>query len=177
MCKGHEVSIIWVTYHSSGSDKLTKSYGRMQIRLYHAPCIELCLSKQWYSYLDIICKLYWTIAQPDLRTLRAFSVVVRWVPILIVLIENPACPMIKQEKKTVTCEWEQEDHPRSFLLQKKVTHFLFALGSACYFHVTWKLTHLANRCSKEYMKSPFTHLSSGLCYLPAEIKFLDISDK
>lgn len=61
-------------------------------------------------------------------------------------------------------------------LPKNVMYFLFSpLGFACYFHVTWKLTYLANRSSREYEKSS-THLSSGLCRLSAEIMFLYMSD-
>lgn len=58
MHKGYDVSTVWVTYHSSGSDNLPESQGRMQIRQHHALCSKPCISKQWYSYLDILCKLH-----------------------------------------------------------------------------------------------------------------------
>lgn len=93
------------------------------------------------------------------------------MPILIALIENPTCPIDTVRKEKL---WLDNGNSRTFpdhFSCKNVTYFLFSpLGLVCYFHVTWKLTQLANRSSREHEKSHSTHLSSKLCFSTLQTK-------
>lgn len=75
-----------------------------------------------------------------------------------------------EKRKAVAWQWEQQDFPRSFLLQKHHIFSLLPSWISMLFHVTWKLTQLANRSSREHEKSHSTHLSSKLCFSTLQTK-------